>query len=434
MITKDSNTHHKVLIITYYWPPSGGAGVQRWLKFSKYLKEFGWEPVIYTPENPDAPIVDDSLMQDVPDGITVLKLPIFEPSRVVNILGGGKSTGRTGAAKSVEGKKSFIEEISRWIRGNIFVPDARVAWVRPSSRFLKSWLRENHVDAIISTGPPHSMHLIGLRVKKAFPNIKWITDFRDPWSDMDYLDEFKMGSRAIKKLVQMEKEVIRFSDHVIINSPSVAKTLLGSDNHSKSTLIPNGWDEDDFKLKSSSDNSDSMGTFKLGHFGSLYGSRNAPGLWKAVERWNNTEERKVKISLVGTVGGEIKNDIQDNISIELVGGMGHAEAVKEMMKCDGLLLVQNDTDPARKCTPGKLYEYLACEKPILSVCNSPSDLATRLNEWGLPFCDHNDEEAAYEMLRQITSREGGKIIDASPFERRALTETLSSLLNKLIAD
>ncbi|HIB77319.1 MAG TPA: hypothetical protein EYO58_06820 [Flavobacteriales bacterium] len=114
--------------------------------------------------------------------------------------------------------------------------------------------------------------------------------------------------------------------------------------------------------------------------------------------------------------------------------MGHAEAVKEMMKCDGLLLVQNDTDPARKCTPGKLYEYLACEKPILSVCNSPSDLATRLNEWGLPFCDHNDEEAAYEMLRQITSREGRKIIDASPFERRALTETLSSLLNKLIAD
>ncbi|PCJ81777.1 MAG: glycosyl transferase family 1 [Bacteroidetes bacterium] len=431
-----NNISRKVLIITYYWPPSGGAGVQRWLKFSKYLREFGWEPIIYTPENPDVPIFDESLVKDIPNDLVVLKLPIFEPSRVVSLLGGGSSTGRTGASKSPNEKSSFIEGFSRWVRGNIFVPDARVTWVRPSYKFLKNYLEENRVDVIISTGPPHSMHLIGLKVKQAFPKIKWVSDFRDPWSDMDYLDEFKMGKRAMRKLVAMEKEVIKFSDHVIINSPSVAKTLLGSNNDPKASLIPNGWDMNDFVSSNDINPNEKTGTrgvFKLGHFGSLYGSRNAPGLWRAVKKWNLNENDKVEVVLVGTVGDEIKDSINNIDSIKLLGGMGHKEAVREMMNCDGLLLVQNDTDPARKCTPGKLYEYIACKKPIFSVCNNPSDLATRLDEWNLPYCDHDDEKAAYEMLRQITSKEGQKIIDASPFERRALTETLSHLLNKLIS-
>ena len=426
---KKTKENKRVLIITYYWPPSGGAGVQRWLKFSKYLSHFGWDPVVFTPENPDVPVVDHSLLNEVPEGVTVLKIPIFEPSRVVAIMGGGNSTGRTGAENKKGGNKSIINEITRWVRGNIFIPDARAAWIKPSAKFLKKWLAKNHVDAIITTGPPHSMHLIGLHVKRAFPDLIWLTDFRDPWSDMDYLDEFKMGTRARRKLVEMEREVVKNCDHIIINSPSVATIHLEILKNHKHTLIPNGWDKNDFEnVKSVSNNRQS---FRIGHFGALYGSRNAPGLWKAVTKWNSEHERQVEIILMGSIGEEVRKDMENTGCIKYSAGVNHKEAILEMMNCDALLLVQNDTDPARKCTPGKVFEYLATQKPIFSVCNSPSDLATRLNEWGLPFCDHDDDATAYKMLQNVIIEDGQKKIDPSPYERRALTKELSVLLDKL---
>lgn len=425
----NSKENKKVLIITYYWPPSGGAGVQRWLKFSKYLQCFGWDPVIFTPENPDVPVEDSSLLKEIPEGITVLKLPIFEPSRVVSVIGGAKSTGRTGAENKKSRNKSLINEFTRWVRGNIFIPDARAAWIRPSSRFLKKWLAKNHVDAIISTGPPHSMHLIALNVKKSFPDLIWLTDFRDPWADMDYLDEFKMGARARKKLVEMEREVVKTCDHIIINSPSVANAHIEILDQSKHTLIPNGWDHNDFENITSV--SENRTRFRIGHFGALYGSRNAPGLWEAVKKWNNEQVRKVEIVLVGSIGEDVRKDMGNTDFIQHLPGVNHREAIQEMMNCDALLLVQNNTDPARKCTPGKVFEYIATQKPIFSICNSPSDLSKRLTEWELPFCDHNDAASTYEMLRHVIVNDGQKKIDASPYERKALTKELSELLNKL---
>lgn len=424
-----SKKNKKVLIITYYWPPSGGAGVQRWLKFSKYLIEFGWDPVIYTPENPDVPVVDQSLLDEIPSDVTILKLPIFEPSRAISIFGGNNSTGRTGAESKSGGKKSIINEFTRWVRGNIFIPDARAMWIKPSGRFLKKWLVKNPVDAIISTGPPHSMHLIGLKVKKAFPDLIWLTDFRDPWSDMDYLAEFKMGARARKKLVKMEKEVVKNCDHILINSPSIVNSLFETLDNSKHTLIPNGWDKNDFEnLTVTSSNRQ---IFRIGHFGALYGSRNAPGLWKAVTKWNSEQEHQIEIILVGSIGEEVRKGLKNIDCIKHLAGVNHKEAILEMMNCDALLLVQNDTDASRKCTPGKVFEYLATRKPIVSICNSPSDLATRLTDWGLPFCDHNDDATAYKMLHSIIIENGQKNVDPSPYERKALTKELSVLLDSL---
>jgi len=375
------------------------------------------------------PVEDSSLLKEIPEGITVLKLPIFEPSRVVSVIGGGKSTGRTGAENKKGGNKSLINEFTRWVRGNIFIPDARAAWIRPSSRFLKKWLAKNPVDAIISTGPPHSMHLIALNVKQSFPDLIWLTDFRDPWADMDYLDEFKMGARARKKLIEMEREVVKTCDHILINSPSVANAHIEILNQNKHTLIPNGWDHHDFEnINSVSEN---RTRFRIGHFGALYGSRNAPGLWEAVTKWNAEQVSKVEIVLVGSIGEDVRRDMGNTDFIQHLPGINHREAILEMMNCDALLLVQNNTDPARKCTPGKVFEYIATQKPILSICNSPSDLSKRLTEWGLPFCDHNDAASAYEMLHHVIVKDGQKKIDASPYERKALTKELSELLNKL---
>jgi hypothetical protein len=171
--------------------------------------------------------------------------------------------------------------------------------------------------------------------------------------------------------------------------------------------------------------------FKIGHFGSLYGSRNVPGLWRALKKWNQLESLKIEIHLVGSVGDEIKLELKDDQHVKITPSLSHKQAVIEMVGCDALLLVQNATDASRKCTPGKVFEYIACEKPLLSICNSPSDLATQLGNWGLPFCDHEDEDAAYEMLKKITKSDAPLNVDPSPYERKALTKKLADELDIL---
>jgi len=426
---KPITKNKKVLIITYYWPPSGGAGVQRWLKFSKYLPKFGWDPVVFTPENPDVPVEDITLLGEVSSSVQVLKTPIFEPSRVVSLFGRKMSTTRMGASNKSRNQTSIIKGFISWVRGNLFIPDARVTWVKPAVKYVNKWIRENHIDAIITTGPPHSMHLIGLGVKKTYPELKWISDFRDPWSDMDYLDDFKMGNRAKRKLIEMEKKVVEYSDKITITSPSIVKTLLGDGNKEKAVLIQNGWDSVDFEEVKAPANQSTV--FKIGHFGSLYGSRNVPGLWRAVKKWNLIERLKIEVYLVGSVGEEIKLELKDHPHVKFIPSLSHKQSVIEMVGCDALLLVQNDTDASRKCTPGKVFEYIACERPILSICNSPSDLATQLKNWGLPFCDHEDEDAAYEMLKKITKNDAPLTVDPSPYERKALTKKLVDELELL---
>ena len=234
----------KVLIITYYWPPSGGAGVQRWLKFVKYLREFGWEPVVYTPENPEAPAIDMSLEKDIPENLTVIKTKIWEPYSVYKKLVGIKPEEKIKAGFLSENKKpSLIENISVKIRGNFFIPDARKFWIKPSIKFLTKYLKDNPVDAIVSTGPPHSMHMIALGLKKKL-NIPWLADFRDPWTNIDFYEELNLSASADKKHHQMEKSVLENADTVSVISRTMAVDFKRLYNRHYE-VITNGFDEDD---------------------------------------------------------------------------------------------------------------------------------------------------------------------------------------------
>ncbi len=204
----------KVLIITYYWPPSGGAGVQRWLKFTKYLREYGWEPIIYTPENPESPNNDSSLEKDIPKNLTVLKTKIWEPYNFYKIFIGQKKDQKVNAAFLTESKKpKKFEKIAVWIRGNFFIPDARKFWVKPSIQYLTTYLKDNPVDAVISTGPPHSMHLIAQGLKKKL-NIPWMADFRDPWTNIDFYSKLMLTSFADHKHKRLELGVLNDADVV----------------------------------------------------------------------------------------------------------------------------------------------------------------------------------------------------------------------------
>jgi hypothetical protein len=231
----------RVLIITYYWPPSAGSGVQRWLKFAKYLPEFGWEPVIFTPENPDFDLKDENLEKEIHPSIEVMKFPIWEPYGLFRKI---KKENLTDTAKVLEKrKKSFTDKTGIWLRANALIPDPRRFWVRPSVEFLTDLVKKGQFDAVITTGPPHSLHLIGLQLKRK-TGITWLADFRDPWSKWEFLDTLPMLEWVRKKHESLEKEVLSESDAIITISPTFQKDfeiISGKKVH----LITNGFDTSD---------------------------------------------------------------------------------------------------------------------------------------------------------------------------------------------
>ena len=259
----------KVLVITYYWPPSGGAGVQRWLKFVKYLNEFGWEPIIYTPENPEVPAIDNSLIKDVPEGLLVLKTKVWEPySAYKRFVGRKKNDSIKAGFLSEKKNPSFTEKIAVYVRGNYFIPDARKYWIKPSIKYLLEYLKDNPVDVMVSTGPPHSMHMIALGIKEKL-NIPWLADFRDPWTNIDFYDKLMLSSSADKKHKRMEQQVLKTADQLVTVSWNWAKDFedLGA---GKTEVITNGFDPEDFE----NNKENSSEKFEIIHIGSMNKDRN----------------------------------------------------------------------------------------------------------------------------------------------------------------
>ena len=293
----------KVLVITYYWPPGGGAGVQRWLKFAKYLRNFDWEPVIYTAKNGEMPVIDESLEKDIPKNIIILKTKIWEPYNIYKLFIGRKKNDKINASFLSENKKTtFSEKLSVWIRGNFFIPDARKLWIKPSISYLKKYLEQNKIDVIVSSGPPHSMHLIALGLKNEFPNIKWIADFRDPWTNIDFYDELKLSKSSDKKHKALELKVLENADMILCigNEMNEDFKKIYPKQSEKFKVITNGYDEEDiFNGTLEKDKK-----FSIAHIGTLVKSRNPEVLWKVLKELTNENavfKNELEIKLVGKV-------------------------------------------------------------------------------------------------------------------------------------
>ena len=266
----------KVLIISYYWPPAGGSGVQRWLKFVKYLPKNNWKPIIYTPENPYFEIKDEKLLSNVPVEAEIWKTEIWEPYALKDKLFGKGN--KSQSAGVISNKNSLKNKVLNWIRGNIFIPDPKVYWVKSSVRFLKKKIKAEGIQHIITTGPPHSMHLIGLDLKTQNTELKWIADFRDPWSELDLLDEFHLSKSSRDKHKRLEREVLQMADVILTVSESWVNDLkrLGAKNVA---LITNGYDSTDFDLKPKKTDK-----FIIGHYGLLNHLRDPRNLWKTLNK------------------------------------------------------------------------------------------------------------------------------------------------------
>lgn len=425
----------KVLIIAYYWPPAGGPGVQRWLKFVKYLPDFEIEPIVYVPKNATYPIIDQDLVHQVNKNVTVLKQPIKEPYKLASVFSKKSTTTISSGIIKAEKKQSFIEKILLYVRGNFFIPDARVGWVNPSVDYLSNYIKTNAVDVIITTGPPHSMHLIGLELQKRFA-IKWIADFRDPWTSIGYHKELKLTDKSAQKHKDLERLVLTKADNILTTSYTT-KQEFAAITQKPIHVITNGYDIETIE-KPPLDTK-----FTISHIGSLLSKRNPHILWKALNeilQENEQFKSDFQLQLIGKVSSEIIDTIKefqlDNY-LNVLGYVSHTEALKYQRSSQVLLLIEIDSFETIGIIPGKVFEYMAAERPILSIGPKQSDVEKIIKDTnaGKYFNYDNLQEVkqyildCYEKYQQKNLKVHG--IGLQYFSRKKLTEKLAGVIKNI---
>ena len=435
----------RVLIISYYWPPTGGSGVQRWVKFAKYLPSEGWQPVIYTPENPEQLAVDHSLEAEIPEGTEVIKTHITEPYELYK-----KFLRRSGHSKeAVEvnpvnaQNKSFAQKAAMWVRGNLFRPDPRCLWIGPSVRFLKKYLEEHPVDLIVSTGPPQSMHLIGRRLSKE-TGLPWIADFRDPWTKIFYFKHLSMTKATERWHRKMEKRVLDDAAAVVAVSPLVQQEFQAM-TQTPVELITNGYDECDFPYGMDEEAAGGPEKdFVMTHTGLFAADGNPEVLWEVLADKCNKDpgfRKLLKIKLIGKTDEQIIKAIDESGLMDNLIDMGyqpHAAAVEEQRKASLLILPLRKEPEYKAVLPGKLFEYLASWRPVMGIGQTDGAMSMILNttKTGVVL-DWNDKASMARFIdlcwtRHLKGELTVEDTDISGFTRVNLTRRMAQLFDKII--
>lgn len=421
----------KVLVITYYWPPAGGPGVQRWLKFVKYLRDFDIEPVLYIPENPHYPLMDESFLKDIPKDLTIYRHPILEPYRLASFFS-NKKTKRISSGIILTKNQSFIEKALLWIRGNLFIPDARKFWVKPSVSFLKDVLAKENIKTIITTGPPHSVHLIGYYLKKD-KQLNWIADFRDPWTTIGYHKKLKLTSSSAQKHKKLESDILNSADKIIVTSKT---TKLEFEKITKQPIhvITNGFDGE-VVLNNKLDSK-----FTISHIGSLLSGRNPQKLWKVLAdlcKQNSEFKKKLCIQFIGVVSNDVLQSIKDTGLVEqteVLGYVAHKDALVYQKSSQILLLLEIDSEETKGIIPGKVFEYMAANRPIIGIGPQNWEVGEIVKETktGCIFNHLDDIELKNVLLNWFSEYQKGQLSVSSTtiehYSRRELTRKLAKYI------
>lgn len=422
----------KLLIITYYWPPAGGPGVQRWLKFVKYLPDFGIQPIVYVPENPTYPIVDENLVKEVSEKAVILKQKIFEPYQLAAVFSKNKTKKISSGIIPNQKKQSFLDKVFLWIRGNLFIPDARVFWVKPSVSYLEKYILEHGIDTIVTSGPPHSLHLIGLKLKQKL-KVNWVADFRDPWTTIGYHKSLRLSDYAAKKHKALEYKVLNTADTILVTSKTT-KTEFEAITNKPIVVITNGYDVEKVE-KQALDTK-----FSLAHIGSFLSERNPKLLWESlIELIDEVPDFKkhLEIKLIGAVSQEVLETITQfglNSYLNNLGYVSHAEAVAHQRKSQVLLLIEINSEETKSIIPGKLFEYMVSNRPIIAIGPKGSDFAEIITDTNTGvFFDYSDKLKLKSVILSFYNQflEGKLQADGvglQKYSRKNLTNELAKLL------
>jgi hypothetical protein len=424
----------KVLIITYYWPPAGGPGVQRWLKFVKYLPDFGIQPVVFIPDNPTYPIIDKNLVKEVSEKAIILRHKIFEPYQIASFFSKNKTKKISSGIIPNQKKQSFLDKLFLLIRGNLFIPDARIFWLKPSVRFLEKYIAENKIDTIVTSGPPHSLHLIGLELKQK-TNVKWIADFRDPWTTIGYHKSLRLSNYASKKHKFLEHKVLNTADNIIVTSKTTKKEFEAI-TRKPIEVLTNGYDIEDI------DKQDLDAKFSLAHIGSFLSERNPAILWESLVLLLAEIpdfKKHLEIKLIGAVSQEVLETITRfglNPYLNNLGYVSHSEAIAHQKKSQVLLLIEINSKETRSIIPGKLFEYMVSGRPIVAIGPSHSDFAEIISHTNTGvFFDYSEKEKLKNIILLYYNQYlDGKLksngVGLQKYSRKSLTKELVELLNK----
>ncbi len=434
----------RVLIISYYWPPTGGSGVQRWVKFAKYLPSEGWQPVVYTPENPEQLAVDETLAAEIPAEAEIVKTHIFEPYSLYKkfLRGSGHSREAVEVNPVNAQNKSFAQKAAMWVRGNFFRPDPRCLWIRPSVKFLKKYLEEHPVDLIVSTGPPQSMHIIGMKLARE-TGLPWIADFRDPWTRIFYFKHLSMTTATEKWHHRMERKVLDEAARVVAVSPLVQKEFQEM-TETPVELITNGFDECDFEGACEKAFGGPEKEFTITHTGLFAADGNPTTLWEVLAEKCAADEdffRALKIRFIGKTDVQILEAIKSSGlegNLENLGYQPHSKAIEEQRNASVLILPLRKEPEYKAVLPGKLFEYLASCRPVLGIGQPDGAMAMILGQTKTgTVLDWNDKPELARFIDDCWEKhlQGSLTVegaDISQFTRRNLTKRMAQLFEEII--
>lgn len=429
----NSVSRKKVLIITYYWPPSGGAGVQRWLKLSKYLPEFGIEPIILTVDEKQAsyPILDETLLQDISPDLKVIKTSSFEVLDWYKKIKKTKKVPYGGFASSSQ-NIGFIEKTMRFVRGNFFIPDARIGWNKYALKEALKIIAAERIQTIITTGTPHSTHLIGLDIKKKHPHIQWFADFRDPWTDIFYNDLLMQTKLAKKINASQERKVLEKADFVITVGENLKEMFLQKSTKildEKFLILQNGFDPSDFQALAEKEPSDQ---FKILYLGTASIDYPFQSILEAIDLIPNEDKKKILVEIIGSFDYEtdqLFDKFGKSFSIVKKSYIPHNEVPAQLNLADMLILMIPKTKNDKSITTGKIFEYLAIKKLILGIGPVDGDAAKIIQETDSgAFFTSTDIESIQKFIQKNLKKSTANFVGVETYSRRNQAQKLAKKL------
>jgi len=425
----EKKEEHVVLVITYYFPPSGGAGVQRWLKFCKYLPAVGVQPIVLTVDERYAsyPLTDRTLCQEISPDLMVVRTKTREILHFYRHLTPSGELPHTGFGN--EQRPTLLKKIFRFIRGNFFLPDPRRGWNRYAYQAACDLIEQHHISTIVTSSTPHSTHLVGWRLKRRYPHIKWVADFRDSWTDMFYNRDLYQSAWAKWYNAHWERKVLEQADEVVTVSNGCKQNLQSKTQKTIPIhVIPNGYDETDFMPLNHHQQTDK---FLLSYVGSISSLYETATFLTALSLLPTTTRQSIRLRFVGDSCPDMARQLEQlGIEAEWLGYTNHRNSVAYMQAADMLLLLLPNQPEGKSILTGKLFEYMASGKPVLMIGHADGDAANVLRQYeddGI-FSFGQTQQIAQFITRSLTTTPVVHPQTAEQYSRRNLTQQIAQIL------